>query len=240
MDCWLPAERLLAADGRRRRAVPHLRFDTLRGRVMSDSRPRSPQRPEPDRARPAGSPSAAARRLPRWPTTSIEAVVAITAGVVAGSVALVGFGLDSVVEVSSGLIILWQFRHRLPETGAAGAAADGALVLRLAAYVTFESVRALLGGARAGRRRRSASGWPPRRWSIMPFLSWAQRRTGQSLGLERRGRRLHPDAAVHLPVRGAAGRPAPQRHPGLVVGRPARWPGHRRRRGAGGPRGMAR
>jgi hypothetical protein len=31
-------------------------------------------------------------------------------------VALVGFGLDSVVEVSSGLIILWQFRHRLPES----------------------------------------------------------------------------------------------------------------------------
>lgn len=40
-----------------------------------------------------------------------EAVIAITAGLVAGSVALVGFGLDSIVEVSSGLIILWQFRH---------------------------------------------------------------------------------------------------------------------------------
>lgn len=37
---------------------------------------------------------------------AIEAVIAITAGVVAGSVALVGFGLDSAVEVSSGLIIL--------------------------------------------------------------------------------------------------------------------------------------
>ena len=47
---------------------------------------------------------------------ALEAVIAITAGVVAGSVALVGFGLDSVVEVSSGLIILWQFRHRLPES----------------------------------------------------------------------------------------------------------------------------
>ena len=46
----------------------------------------------------------------------IEAVIAIAAGLVAGSVALVGFGLDSVVEVSSGLIILWQFRHPLPET----------------------------------------------------------------------------------------------------------------------------
>jgi hypothetical protein len=46
----------------------------------------------------------------------LEAVVAITAGLVAGSVALVGFGLDSIVEVSSGLIILWQFGHPLPES----------------------------------------------------------------------------------------------------------------------------
>ena len=46
----------------------------------------------------------------------IEAVIAITAGLVAGSIALVGFGLDSIVEVSSGLIILWQFRHPLPES----------------------------------------------------------------------------------------------------------------------------
>ena len=38
----------------------------------------------------------------------VEAVIAVTAGLVAGSVALVGFGLDSVVEVSSGLIILWR------------------------------------------------------------------------------------------------------------------------------------
>ena len=42
----------------------------------------------------------------------VEAVIALTAGLVAGSVALLGFGLDSVVEVSSGLVILWQFRAR--------------------------------------------------------------------------------------------------------------------------------
>ena len=45
-----------------------------------------------------------------------EAVIAIAAGVGAGSAALVGFGLDSVVEVSSGLVVLWQFRHRLPQS----------------------------------------------------------------------------------------------------------------------------
>src|SRR5207253_2783030 len=75
------------------------------------------------------------------------AVIAITAGLVAGSVALVGFGLDSVVEVSSGLIILWQFRHRLPETRERQALRLLAFsFFALAAYVTFESLRALIGG----------------------------------------------------------------------------------------------
>ncbi len=46
----------------------------------------------------------------------LEAVIAIAAGLVAGSVALVGFGLDSTIEVSSGLIVLWQFRHVMPES----------------------------------------------------------------------------------------------------------------------------
>lgn len=46
----------------------------------------------------------------------IESVIAITAGAVAGSITPVRFGLDSIVKVSSGLIILWQFRHPLPES----------------------------------------------------------------------------------------------------------------------------
>ena len=77
----------------------------------------------------------------------VEAVIAVTAGLVAGSVALVGFGLDSVVEVSSGLIILWQFRHRLPESREQQALRLMALsFFALAAYVGFESVRALVTG----------------------------------------------------------------------------------------------
>ena len=78
----------------------------------------------------------------------VEAVIAITAGIVAGSVALVGFGLDSVVEVSSGLIILWQFRHRLPESRERQALRLMAFsFFALAVYVAFESVRALVTGA---------------------------------------------------------------------------------------------
>lgn len=112
----------------------------------------------------------------------IEAVVAITAGLVAGSVALVGFGLDSIVEVSSGLIILWQFRHRLPESREQQALRLMALsFFALAAYVTFESVRALLSDhdpdtSTVGIALAAAS------LVIMPFLSWAQRRTGRALG----------------------------------------------------------
>nr|WP_123393410.1 cation transporter [Nocardioides aurantiacus] len=111
----------------------------------------------------------------------IEAVVAITAGVVAGSVALVGFGLDSIVEVSSGLIILWQFRHKMPETREKQALRLMAFsFFALAAYVTLESVRALLGDgepdvSRVGIVLAAAS------LVIMPFLSWAQRRTGRAL-----------------------------------------------------------
>lgn len=112
----------------------------------------------------------------------IEAVVAIAAGLVAGSVALVGFGLDSVVEVSSGLIILWQFRHRLPESRERTALRLMALsFFALAAYVTFESVRSLVTGA-VPDSSVVGIGLAAMSLVIMPFLSWAQRRTGRALG----------------------------------------------------------
>jgi divalent metal cation (Fe/Co/Zn/Cd) transporter len=112
----------------------------------------------------------------------VEGVIAISAGIAAGSVALVGFGLDSVVEVSSGLIILWQFRHRMPETRERQALRLMAFsFFALAAYVALESLRSLIGGAEpdssaVGIVLASAS------LVIMPFLSWGQRRTGRALG----------------------------------------------------------
>ena len=112
----------------------------------------------------------------------IEAVIAITAGVIAGSVALVGFGLDSVVEVSSGLIILWQFSHRIPESREQQALRLLAFsFFALAAYVGFESVRALLFGANPDT---STVGIVLAAVSlvVMPFISYAQRRTGKALG----------------------------------------------------------
>lgn len=112
----------------------------------------------------------------------IEAVIAITAGVVAGSVALVGFGLDSIVEVSSGVIILWQFRHRIPEAREKQALRLMALsFFALAAYVTFESGRALVTGSDPDASPLGI-GLAVVSLVIMPFLSWAQRRTGRALG----------------------------------------------------------
>jgi divalent metal cation (Fe/Co/Zn/Cd) transporter len=111
-----------------------------------------------------------------------EAVVAVAAGAVAGSVALIGFGLDSLVEVASGIVILWQFRHPLPETRERLALRlIGVSFFLLAAYVTVESIRSLSG---AGEPAPSPVGIGLAALSllIMPLLSWAQRRTGRALG----------------------------------------------------------
>jgi divalent metal cation (Fe/Co/Zn/Cd) transporter len=112
---------------------------------------------------------------------AVEGVIAVAAGLVAGSVALIGFGLDSAVEVSSGLIILWQFRHRLPESRERQALRLIAVsFIALAAYVSFESVRAL-----ATQAEPEASpvgiGLAVASLLVMPFLAWAQRRTGRAL-----------------------------------------------------------
>ena len=113
---------------------------------------------------------------------AIEAVIAISAGFAAGSGALIGFGLDSIVEVSSGLIILWQFRHRVPESRERIALRLIAVsFLALAAYVTVDSVLALF-------QRHSPDASPVgialalASLAIFPVLSIAQRRTGRALG----------------------------------------------------------
>jgi divalent metal cation (Fe/Co/Zn/Cd) transporter len=112
----------------------------------------------------------------------VEAGVAIAAGIAAGSVALIGFGLDSTIEVSSALIILWQFRHQVPESRERAALRALAVsFFALAAYVTVEAVSALVGGEQpevslVGIALAVAS------ILVMPWLSRAQRRTGQALG----------------------------------------------------------
>ncbi|MET1060045.1 MAG: cation transporter [Nocardioides sp.] len=112
----------------------------------------------------------------------IEAAIAIAAGAAASSIALVGFGLDSLVEVGSGLVILWQFRHPLPETREKQALRLIAFsFFALAAYVTIESTRSLLTHSEPDRSVLGI-GIAAASLAVMPFLSWAQRRTGRELG----------------------------------------------------------
>lgn len=93
-----------------------------------------------------------------------------------------GSGSTRSSTVSSGLIILWQFRHRLPEFREQQALGLMAVsFFALAAYVTFESLRSLLGGHQPDPSP-VGIGLAIASLTIMPFLPWAQRRTGKSLG----------------------------------------------------------
>ncbi|MBV7695669.1 cation transporter [Streptomyces sp. TRM70350] len=115
----------------------------------------------------------------------IEAIVALTAGTLASSTALIGFGLDSVIEVSSAAAVAWQFSA----TDHAVREAREKRTLRiiavsffvLAAYVTVGSLRALTG---TGEAEHSMPGIVLAALSlaVMPFLSAAQRHAGRELG----------------------------------------------------------
>ena len=112
----------------------------------------------------------------------VEAVVAITAGSIASSAALIGFGLDSVIEVLSAAAVAWQFTRRDPERWEKGTLrVIAAAFFALAAYVTVSSVFAL---ASQEQVRHSTLGIVITALSvvIMPFLSFAERRTGRELG----------------------------------------------------------
>jgi divalent metal cation (Fe/Co/Zn/Cd) transporter len=112
----------------------------------------------------------------------IEAIVAIGAGTVAGSVALIGFGLDSVIEVSSAAAIAWQFAGPDPQRRERRALRVVAgSFFTLAAFVTMEALRTLVEG---DEPEHSTVGIALVAVSVvvMPFLSWAQRRSGRELG----------------------------------------------------------
>nr|BEK71461.1 cation transporter [Kitasatospora purpeofusca] len=116
---------------------------------------------------------------------TVEAAVALAAGTAASSTALVGFGLDSVIEVSSAAAVTWQFsarEHVVREAREKTALRVIALsFFALAAYVSVDSLRALAG---SGDAERSLPGLVLAALSlaIMPFLSAAQRRAGRELG----------------------------------------------------------
>jgi len=85
---------------------------------------------------------------------TLEGLVAIAAGIAAGSVALTGFGIDSVIEVTSGALLWWRLRAELglaplgPTVERRAARGAGFLLLALGVYIVTDSVRVLVTGSR--------------------------------------------------------------------------------------------
>ena len=112
-----------------------------------------------------------------------EAAIAITAGVITASIALVGFGLDSVIELFSAGVVIWQLRGEIAGQDRQTRAVRliGVTFFALAAYLAVESIRDLAAGATPGP---SVPGLAVAAAAliVMPALALAKRRTGQALG----------------------------------------------------------
>jgi cation diffusion facilitator family transporter len=119
----------------------------------------------------------------------VEAFVAIGVGVVVGSVVLVGFGVDSGIEVLSAIALLWRLRKAGPHASAQeqGAAERKALYLvaatffLLAAYILYEAIGALLSGE-GPESSTVALVLSVVSILIMPTLAYLKGRTGRELG----------------------------------------------------------
>jgi divalent metal cation (Fe/Co/Zn/Cd) transporter len=117
-----------------------------------------------------------------WMT--VEGAVAIVAGIVAGSIALVGFGLDSAIEGFASVIIIWRFSGARMFSHAAEQRAQRLVALQffaLAPYVGFESVKALVAGDRADASW-VGIGLAVASVALMPLLAIAKQRLADELG----------------------------------------------------------
>lgn len=126
----------------------------------------------------------------------IEAVVAVAAGIIAGSVALVGFGLDSTIEVIAGGAVLWRLRREMKSRARYSNGAEsgdhealerkvlfivGLTFFALALYILIEAGYNLIMGQQA---EESLPGiiLAALSLAIMPVLAWLKRRTAHALG----------------------------------------------------------
>ncbi len=113
----------------------------------------------------------------------VEFGVAVGAGLAAGSIALVGFGLDSLIEALAGFVILWRFAGRRAHSERAERRAQqliAASYFVLAGYIAVESLRTLLGGVQPGASR-VGIGLALVTAPTMPLLARAKRRVGNRL-----------------------------------------------------------
>jgi divalent metal cation (Fe/Co/Zn/Cd) transporter len=119
-----------------------------------------------------------------WNT--LEGLVAVTAGAMAGSISLVGFGIDSFIEVTSGSVLLWRMSVdsdvHLRETNEKRALRFvGACFLLLAAYIAYDSILDLW-SKRAPEHSISGIVLACVSLVVMPLLSRAKRRVGRAMG----------------------------------------------------------
>lgn len=113
---------------------------------------------------------------------AVEAAIALTEGTRVSSTALIGFGLDSLIEVSSAAAIAWQFAAKDPETREKATLRMVAFsFFALAIYVAVDSVLALA-GSQEPRHSPIGIGLATVSLVVMPVLSLAQRRAGRELG----------------------------------------------------------
>lgn len=112
----------------------------------------------------------------------IEAVIALTAGSIASSAALIGFGLDSIVEVLSAAAVAWQFAAPDPESREKTALRVIAVsFFGLAAYVTVDAALSLA-GFREPEHSPVGIALAAVSLVVMPVVSWIERRAGRQLG----------------------------------------------------------
>ena len=124
-----------------------------------------------------------ARRL-AWLTivwNVVEAIVAIGSGLVAASLALVGFGIDSTIEVFAAIVVLWRLRGVDEEREQHALKLIAVSFFVLAAYVTVEAIRDLISDSDP-RTSPVGIGLAIASLIVMPVLAVAKSRTGKALG----------------------------------------------------------
>jgi len=127
-----------------------------------------------------------------WNT--LEGVIALVSGIVAGSISLVGFGIDSFIEVTSGSALLWRMSvdsdvHRRETNEKRALRIVGGCFLLLAAYITYDSISDLW-SKRAPEHSIAGIMLACASLVVMPVLSRAKRKVGRALG----SAAMHADA----------------------------------------------
>src|SRR5205807_3663612 len=121
--------------------------------------------------------------------TSLEAIIGITIGVLAGSVALIGFGADSVIEVASSCVLLWRLAASSDEREKLAHRLVGGCFFALAAYIAIEASFDLL-KHEAPRATYLGIFYAAACVIVMPALARAKRRVAAQLGSDA----LHADS----------------------------------------------